>query len=156
MARKYLGQGFKALALRAWASRWIGLAAAVVFFMLFVRLGFVIFQESVEPFEYRSAKVLTPKIKIGESVQVVYDFKRNRLCNTVISVFFLDSEGKVVFRSAVPGGYSTVGEHTTKVELTLPFKPVPGVYTYRAIMNSDCGLSSYSHLVPDVVFEVVP
>jgi len=155
MVSKRLGQGIQALALRAWASKGVGVAAALLFFALFVRLGMIIFQETIPPFEYHSATVLTPKVKIGEPVVVVYMLKRNRICNTVISTFFLDSEGTAIYRSVVPGGYTGLGEHTTKVVINLPFMPTPGKYTYRAILNSDCGFSTYTILVPDAVFDVV-
>jgi hypothetical protein len=121
------------------------------------RLGFLAAEWMFRaPVTYQSVEVLTPKIYKGDMLALRYQLDRQRSCATKIQQYFVDLKSDfIVHRDEVPGGYTSVGAHTTLVKFPLPFDAHPGRYAYRFVMNSDCGLTAFSLVGPDAVFEVL-
>lgn len=135
--------------------RFMTAAAALILLGLFVRLGYVVADGLREPWVYFGVTVETPKVRAGQSVRIVYDLERRRICRTRITQFWIDlATGEAVHRGLVPGGYGAVGRHKTLVVLTPPPLP-PGRYAYRPLMESDCELAEFTTPVPDAAFDVV-
>lgn len=143
--------------MRLW-QKFATVVVGLLMIAIFARLSYVVSNGIlIEPYAFRGVDVLTPKVRAGQPVRVIYDLDRRRVCTTTIAQFWVDAEtGTVIHRDRVPGGYSPLGAHRTLVVLTPPASLPLGRYIYRSVMESDCGLTGYAVQTPDVPFEIMP
>ena len=137
---------------------WVGSGIiALIVLGLFIRLGYIVADGLRAPFVVSDAQVLTPQVRVGEPISVIYTNERRRLCTTTIAEFWIDLEsGAVLYRTRVPGGYSPLGQRRTLVTLFQPVVLPVGRYAYRSVIESDCGITTFTFQVPDAEFEIVP
>jgi len=116
---------------------------------------------------WQSVRVLTPTVKPGEVLNLIYTATINEQCPADLRGFLIAADGTVPVRfPAVTGGYARPSDEPIKVSIQIPPKSdsglaplVTGDYVYRSIATRYCpdGVED-DNSIPDAhfVLEVPP
>ena len=125
------------------------------------------FAKSEPAIDWRSAKAITPEVKIGETLEVQYTALIRKQCPSDLRSFLLDNKTDAAsYRFPdQAGGYRRVSldpqTWTVKIVINDPpagsgFPPLqPGDYTYRATAIRYCDRIELDSMIPDVAFKLV-
>ena len=103
-----------------------------------------------------SGVALPAAIEVGDPLTVRWDVERRRDCPGEVRQFLLDKDGThLAYLAPRSAGRAKPGPRgPSVVSIALP-DLLPGDYTYRANVRSDCEDASYSVWAPDIAFSVV-
>ena len=113
------------------------------------------------PFEYISASIENPQVRVGGDARFVFVFDRIRYCPTTLSRFIVKKDSNtIVRRIQAEGGATILGRHRVvspirMVDDNLENLP-PGRYVKRVFNHSDCTDGRHTVAVPEIEFEIVP
>ena len=121
---------------------------------------------SLEPaITWGGVEVLTPVVRPGETLKVVYRVKVNRQCPAELQRFIMTPDGAAPVRfDPLPGGYTHASPdwNTVPVSFTVPLHPDPGQpdwksgeYLYRSVATRYCPEGTeIDDKAPDVKFKL--
>lgn len=131
--------------------------------------GYMRYDASIPAVEWDNVEVVTPVVKKGGELHLVYTSKVNKQCTADFIHFLIgpgDSEASPVRFPTVAGGYRkpTNGKYE-KVSVTINIPLVadpplanfpPGKYKYRSLATRYCdGGTQIDDKIPDAEFELV-
>lgn len=120
-------------------------------------LASMLYQKGRGPaIEIFSGAATPPAIEVGDPLVVRWEVRRIRDCPGEVRQFLLDGEGTHLMylppRSAGRAKPGPRGPSVVRIELP---DLLPGDYTYRVNVRSECKDATYSEWAPDIAFSVV-
>ena len=108
------------------------------------------------PVEYRAWRVAKPSFAVGENIELIVSYKRDRECSTAFDRHISRaSDGATVYTSRQFGGISRANSEFTDFHVILTVSLPPGDYIYRGLTHSECGKGGgYDLPHPDLAFSV--
>ncbi len=113
-----------------------------------------------DPLQIYSVHANPPVVNAGKTINILYTFRRVRMCPGYVTRFIIDADTGLVAQNfaQTPTGSAEVGKKMIDVPITLTLDPdlKPGRYVYKAIIYSNCEDANYTKEVPLVPFVIAP
>lgn len=111
-----------------------------------------------DPLQIYSAYAKPPVVAPGDTLEIIYSFRRVRVCPGYTSRFIVDANSNEVVQSMEPApvGGSATGQKLVGVPVAIKLNPdlEPGRYVYRSVVYSNCEDAAYTKQTPDVPFVI--
>ena len=133
------------------STNWLPATLAVIVLMVTITGGEQISRWWVRfkpPIDWQSVEVLTPEVRPGDELRLVYTRTVNRTCPADLRGFLIAKDGSAPVRfPIVAGGYAkpTDGPETVLVKIAIPKTSdpglgalLPGPYVYRTLATRYC------------------
>ena len=111
----------------------------------------------VSPIEYRAWAPSKSLYKVGESVQIDFQYHRNRECATIVDkrLRHAGPVSDVVYSSRHFGMSTKVNNDFEQMRAVAAGHLPAGNYIYSGNTHSDCGKESFDSPHPDVAFSII-